>query len=199
MRPTVTPGGPTRCVRLAAAAAGEGDVVARCHELRLSVLQDGELILLDLQPHGASVLLRPFVWFWVGFLVAMFVLMTMLASATGTPVSDLVERFGVLALLGTGSVVLIQMIDLRRRRYILTDRRVLAMGLFGTSEMPLSAVQSVDVTSSGRERLARLGTLHFRDHHNAVQVRWDMLGRPADVREVVEDVVARYARGDFRG
>ncbi|MCA9309674.1 MAG: hypothetical protein KDA21_00580 [Phycisphaerales bacterium] len=180
----------------AAAAASEPDLVARCHVLTLDVLQDGELILLDLRPHGASVLLRPVTLIW-GAVVLVLLLGAGLSINLGGAAPTSFRDVLTILVVGTLALVIAQVLDLRKRRYILTDRRVLAFGTFGHLAMPLSAVRTLTLTRSRREHVFDLGTLHFKDHGHRSAVRWDMLGKPEEVRRAVEDCVERYARGDF--
>ncbi len=178
-----------------AAAASESDLVARCQVLTLDILQDGEIILLDLRPHGASALLSPVTLIWFAIAVPLLLLAPFAFTRGGSAAS--LENVVLILSLGTLALIFAQVLELRHRRYILTDRRVIAFSRFMHVAMPLSAVRTVKLTRSRRERLVDLGTLHFNDHGNRPAVRWDMLGRPEDVMRAVEDCVERYARGDF--
>lgn len=161
-----------------------------------SVLRDDELVILLVRPSVLYIVLS-----CVSSLMMLLILMLALAllaiKVSWIPWDDehAYALGGVLIMLRLGW----QVVEWFSRIYVLTDRRVIAVGgvlrawVFETS---LRNIQQTLVTMTVRERLFALGTLRFAtagtDTYDAA---WVMIRRPIAVQRRVQETIARYRGG----
>jgi len=145
-----------------------------------SYLDEGERVLLDTRPSPLFVVLWP-----AGTIVVVALVGAGLAwgaTRVGAGAAGAILGWAAaLALVRVGW----QVLDWLMRRYVLTDRRVLAMrGVLRRHivDMPLARVQHVSQYRSLRERLFGLGSIGFATAGTgATEVFWLMVRAPHDV------------------
>lgn len=158
------------------------------------LLEDGEIIILAVKPHGWFVAIVS----WPVILVAALV-----AAGTCLAGSGLNWRLPQQAILFFCLAVACARIvgacfQWLGRMYILTNRRLIwvyGVTHFNVVQCPLNKVRQVDVTASQGERLLGLGSLSFAvaDEKFSAGV-WANLARPLAVKEAIIDAIGRCGR-----
>jgi len=158
------------------------------------LLQDGEIIILSIKPSR-----------WFVLLVSWPVLLGVGLVATGVV---LAERFGMcladrkLIHWLCAGIALARLIGAAGQwtvlRYMLTDRRLLrvsAGGLGEATELPLSCVQSAQVTRTSPQRALAVGSLVFTGNSGrALPMTWAFVAQPDKVCQTVNEAIARAHR-----
>ena len=166
----------------------------------VAALQDGEIILLSIRPSFAWA-----VRYWIPAIVVHWLLVVARALMT-KGISPATDPFVIAVSSVLAAFLVAVTLNWHRRRYVLTDKRVLVVrGIFNreADEMPLTAVRRVQLVELRGPMLPRRGhepvsgTMLFLDHGGSPGVRWDLVDRPAEVERVVCEAIKRYARGDF--
>lgn len=192
--------------RWCAAAPAEGELVAVEPHAFQAVLHEGEIVLLWL---------RPAKW-WLarragrsafGFLLAVGGIVG-LAARGNQAMDPLRVALMALAALLLAHVTFV-VLDWSVRRYVLTDRRVLAWGMIRRmmGEMPLPAVRRLEVhtlmsfrpSDESQMHEAAAGSIDFVGPSGELGVRWEGVALPHRTRRIVEDAIRRYARGRLDG
>jgi hypothetical protein len=162
------------------------------------VLQDGEVVLL---------LLKPSRWFVLLSSLRMIAAAAILAIAGWKLVPHLwgashliwAQLFLLVTTARLGWAVLVWM----GRFYLLTDLRVVRVsGVFQVEvqDCPLRRVARTRLLFSTRERLTRLGTIEITCADEAQSTwGWQMIRRPRDIQEQIEQAVARARQGGGHG
>ena len=176
-------------------------------------LQDGELVLLALRPSRWLLMVN-----LLGSLAivsgALLVAVHVFAGgaggagggggwrgwggAGGGPTAGALSLALGLAMIAWLPVAAWFMLDWRSHRYILTNRRVLAivgMARPFVGEAPLAAVRRVELVRLWGRAL-RIGSVRFLNPHGVELVRWGLVSRPVRVRRTVLEALHKYGRGD---
>jgi uncharacterized membrane protein YdbT with pleckstrin-like domain len=166
----------------AAAVAGE------------ALLYDGEVVLLQIKPHVAYVVLGA-----LGHLIALLVIFGgawWLASIGLLPIET-----RLIATVAAGVIaarLLWQTLDWINRVYILTDRRVISYaGVLRRHAFtaPLRTIQHTEVYRTIPERILGLGSVGFATAGTAfVETWWITIARPHEAAKAVRDAIERYGR-----
>ena len=185
----------TRCC---AAASPESAVLRGVHP-SVVALHDGEIVLLSLRPSLLWALR-----YWVPAILAHWALV-LTRALTASAFRPAADPFIIAITAALLAVLIAISMNWYRRRYLLTDRRVLVVrGVVNREcdEMPLTAVRRITIAELRTMLVARCGdagTLEFIDHKETAMIRWDLVPDPSRVREIACDAVRRYARSDFEG
>ncbi len=183
----------------ACAAAPESAVLEGMHPAVVA-LHDGEIVLLSLRPS--------FLWamrFWIPAILAHWLLVVAraLMSSAFHPAAD---PFIIAITATLGAFLIAVTLNWYRRRYVLTDRRVLVLcGVLNRecNEMPLTAVRRIKLAELRAPRFPRrghaanVGSLVFIDHKETPGVRWELVSEPSRVQQIAHEAIKRYARGDL--
>jgi hypothetical protein len=189
---------PTCAARCCAAASP--DTAALTGEHPSVVAQhDGEIVLLSLRPS--------FLWvlrYWVPAILAHWALV-LARALTASAFRPAADPFIIAITAALLAVLVAITMNWFRRRYLLTDRRVLVVrGVVNREcdEMPLTAVRRITLAELRTMVLSsrgNAGTLEFVDHKDKTMIRWDLVPDPSHVRATACDAIKRYARSDFEG
>lgn len=163
----------------------------------------GADVAMAIRPHPLYIVLRS-----LGALCWIAVLAVGMAWLSWTGVIGAAAGPFLLAgALGAGLVLLWRLADWWCRRYVLTgggdgargDGRVEASwGVVRRSsvEAPLSAIRTIVVHQSARERVFGLGSIGFATAATSgVEVVWRMVERPREVREAAREAIRRAGAG----
>ncbi len=174
-------------------SGGAGSVAAGAPAARVRGVDDGEIVILNLRPHGVFIL--------IGSLRELMLIallgapLWLLAGGVYSPVGQGVVETGIVTLVVAR--LLWQTADWACRAYVLTDRRVIRE--FGVLrrrryESALRNIQSLDVTKSVSERLFGLGTVCFSAASAAgvPEACWVSVGNPDEIARVVREALHRY-------
>ena len=155
------------------------------------VLQEGELVILAIRPHGLFVLLTTLP-------VAAIAVLVVGAALLGWSTLQLRLPYPSVLLICTGAVcvrAIIACFQWVSRLYILTNRRV--MWVYGISKFqiyqcPLVRIRGTQLATATGERMLGLGTLLFHTTDNQTYGGgWGHIARAAQVQQAVEDAVRR--------
>lgn len=176
--------GPAAVAPTAPAAAVAGE----------ALLYDGEVVLLQIKPHVAYVVL--------GALAHLIVLLMLFGGAWWlASMGFLPIETRVIATVAAGVIaarLLWQTLDWINRVYILTDRRVISYaGVLRRHAFtaPLRTIQHTEVYRTIPERILGLGSVGFATAGTAlVETWWITIARPHEAAKAVRDAIERYGR-----
>ena len=160
--------------------------------LARQVLRDGEIILFICKPSRWVVALSS-----LRFIAGVLIILCAL-HLSRTPPAHL--RYCVDAgLFAISCRMMWAVLNWMGRLYVLTNLRILrfaGMLHVDVADCPLRKVASTRVTRQLSERLLRLGTIeiHPRDEGRTATA-WQMVGRPAEVREQIEAAIRKAKEG----
>jgi uncharacterized membrane protein YdbT with pleckstrin-like domain len=175
-----------------APAGGSGDAaLTGVGELETPALQDGETVLLRTRPAGRLVILASTIG-----LVLSVVVLTLLGQ-TFQQSWRIPAMVVVLGQLGAAPAAFMW----ATTRYVLTDRRVLAVRgvvVRRAVELPLVAVRRVACGSLRSQSWLTIGTVLCESAPDAghAPVEWVGVARPEACRQAIADAVKRYGRHD---
>ena len=175
---------------LEAETAGRGisQVVALRHE---DLLGEGEVVILAVKPSA-----------WFVLLVSWQVLLGLVAIAACAYLAEQwvgsvgLTQAALLACLACGCArIIVACFQWMGRLYMLTNLRVLrirGLSALDVVQCPLKHVRKTSLSASPFERLLGLGALVFhRKDEQTEALRWVAVANAADVRNVVEEAIAR--------
>jgi uncharacterized membrane protein YdbT with pleckstrin-like domain len=171
---------------------GPVDAVKAAALLPEDLIQNGEIVILLLKPHPLFIILA-----WLKLLV-MLILVTVIGVVIDEKINYGASRQNIII---TGSIVILarlvwQFLEWLSRTYVLTDRRVIAVGgvlRVRVFEAPLSRVAHTEVVFSIRERLFMLGSIGFFTAGTAgAEAFWLMLAKPMQIHRTVIESLRRY-------
>ncbi len=172
-------------------AAADAELTAAHAPARtLFELQPAETIIMSVRPAIVRQLIAPY-W-WCAVLAGLLVLLHAALPPGVVPFSNLLLPIApVIAILPPAR----HLDHWLRRRYVLTDRRVLSLHEpYVLAELPLSAVRRVEIEATRPQATLNVGDVVFAAERVS-DVRWQGVPDAAHLRQAARDVIRRYARG----
>lgn len=172
--------------------AAESEIAAKPIAAAMFELQPAEVVVLDLRPPLVrSLIAEATAWF-----AAAAGIMLVFLAAPASLLAWAKPLFPLAAIIALVPIVR-GAEPWARRRYILTDRRVIAISghlVELTREKPLSAIRRLRLSARRGQRVAGLHTLAFEDASGEV-IEWANITGGPHVEEVARETIRRYARG----